>query len=321
MELTKRNKNCTEDIFWECVKEMDWASDPDHDVVKRACLVAWTPEFGTEFSKVYGEKHSIVGKVFQEYAENDLSRRQRDEYYLGDDSFGDFCSHVVGMGREVFDAELANPEMLYERVVKGDYSESFGYCIPNTPSKDRGFEDFAKCMGYDITEEEWKGSYRETSRDETFEEYMKSIRDVYFNHTKGDWAYIMDEHYFKLANRYNDHLSEFVEELGGSSPSPDADESEALALAKGLMVYFQAVLDRDREKAIKISETALESWWRLYYIAEDQGNLRAKHADLLPMGDQRHGGENTINDYRIYMGGLPKFKCMYHLHLIRKEAA
>jgi hypothetical protein len=39
------------------------------------------------------------------------------------------------------------------------------------------------------------------------------------------------------------------------------------------------------------------------------------------MSEGLYGGENTINDHRIYMGGLSGFKCQHHYKLLKKNTA
>ena len=54
----------------------------------------------------------------------------------GDDSTWDWCSHVVGLGREAFIEALQNPESLIERGRTHNYKENFGYWIPQDDEVD-----------------------------------------------------------------------------------------------------------------------------------------------------------------------------------------
>lgn len=46
------------------------------------------------------------------------------------DSWSDTLSQVIGLGREEFDRNVADPGRLLERMNAGDYTESFSYCLP-----------------------------------------------------------------------------------------------------------------------------------------------------------------------------------------------
>lgn len=45
----------------------------------------------------------------------------------GDDSFGDLVHHVIGLGRETYEATLADPALALSRAETRDYEESFAY--------------------------------------------------------------------------------------------------------------------------------------------------------------------------------------------------
>jgi hypothetical protein len=284
-------------------------------------LIAWAPEFGKSFREILEKRESEVYKRFTEFERMDLSKRERDLYYMGDDSFGDFCSHVVGMGREVFMEEMENPRKLFERAKGGDYWEKFSYCIPYEPRPESTWEEWVKMHGYPTTEEEFEADRRYNDYDESFEEHMDTILRNYKDWVMGDWAYLDPEHYVTLARRYHTRCGGLVAALS-SQESLTKEEQWALDFATMLMGYFGALDLGKTEAALEASEEALRAWWGLYHIAKDLGALRQSHVDLLPMSsDGPYGGENTINDHRRYMGGLEGFKCRHHLKLIRDAAA
>ncbi|MHC4432399.1 MAG: hypothetical protein ACYTBS_11215 [Planctomycetota bacterium] len=320
MELKKRSSSCTEDNFWECVAEIGWSKDVDTSLAKRACLIAWTPEFGKSFREILEKRESEVYRRFLEFEKMDLSKRERDMYYMGDDSFGDFCSHVVGMGREVFMEEMENPRKLFERAKDGKYWEKFSYCIPYEPHPDTTWEKWVEMHRYATTEEEFEAERRYRDSDESFEEYMDNIRRSHKDWQMGDWAYLDPGHYVPLARRYHTRCGALVAALS-SQESLTKEERQALDFATMLMGYFGALDLGKTEAALEASEGALQAWWGLYHIAEDLGALRKAHIDLLPMVSGVYGGENTINDHRRYMGGLEGFGCRHHLKMIREAAA
>lgn len=325
--MKKRIGTCTEDIFWECVSEIGWndASSVNTGQAKRACLVAWTPEFGNSFREILGEKEGEVSRCFAELEKRGLSADERDEYYLGGDGFGDLCSHVVGLGRETFEDELRNPRKLFERVRDSKYQEKFSYCIPYEANPQTTWEKWVEMHAPDgnpnleAWEEKWEQGGFGCS-DETFEDYLERSRRQHLDHQLGDWAYMDAGHYAPLAKRYHRRSAALVAHLT-EIDSPTADEQNALGFAALLMHYFGALVDGETEKALEASEEALRAWWGLHYIDEDLRGLRRSQADLLPMSDGLYGGENTINDHRIYMGGLKGFSCRAHYDALKRSDA
>lgn len=317
MELKKRTGLCTEDAFWECVAEIDWPANNEKGMTKRECLIAWTMEFGVSFRKIMETKQSEVYDLFSEFERNELTSSQRSKYYLGDDGFGDFCSHVVGCGQEVFETEMEDPMELYKRACKSDYVECFSYCIPYEPSQPGAtLDEFLEARKYPKTEEEWEGSYYFRDYD-SYEGFTRMLNRECRHAQIGDWQMLEWEHYAQWAEPNHSHIAAFVAEIVDPSPW----ESKALEHATLLMKYLGDLLNGKTDKALAASASALEAWWGLYYIAKDMGELREKHAELLPMISLgQYGGENLINDHRIYMGGLEGFKCQHHLNLCRKAA-
>jgi len=317
MKLKKRTGICTEETFWECVAEINWPTGDKSGMTKRECLLAWTMEFGISFRKIMEAKEGEVYRLFKSFQESDLSNRQRGEYYMGDDSFGDFCSHVVGMGREVFEAEMAEPMKLYKRACADAYVENFGYCIPYEPRHPTAtLDEFLEAREYPKTQEEWEGSFHFRDYD-SYEDFQHMLNREYRHGRMGDWEMIETEYYAQMAELKHSHIAAFVAEMVDPSPW----ELKALEHATLLMKYLGDLLNGKTDEALVASASALEAWWGLYYIAKDLGELREKHADLLPMISRgQYGGENLINDHRIYMGGLEGFKCQYHLKQHRDAA-
>ncbi len=320
MKMKKRTGNCTEDIFWECVSEMGWDGGDGWDATKRECLFAWSPEFGSSFREILEAKELEVCSRFVDFAENNLSRNERDEYYLSDDGFGDFCSHVVGLGREVFVEEMENPRKLFERARDGDYQEKFSYCIPDKGEPDLSWERWVKMHAPQgvTSEDEWKKEWEASGYgepDEIFEDHLDKMRRQLVDYQLGDWSYLDPGHYVPLSKRYHRRCAAFVADLAGLE-TRTCSEQDALGFATLLMHYFYALIEGRTEEALEASEEALRAWWGLHYIDKDLGALRKFQAELLPMaGNGMYGGENSINDHRIFMGGLPKFKSRHHYKL------
>lgn len=318
MEITKREGECTEGVFWDCISEISWPVKSS-TLVKARILRAWSPEFGTSFQKILEAKTDEVGRVFREYEEQELSASQRDRYYLSDDGIGDFCSHVVGLGWAVFNDEVRHPEKLVKRAIKRDFEECFSYVIPYEPTwQGKTFEEWAEAMGYDLREENFS-----TARygDRDFEEHISLIHESYMRCVRGDWRNIEPDHYVKWAERLLPDCAAFLANL--SAPTAVDEEADAAEHASVLTRYLNLLVNEETEEALEMSEQALQSWWTLYHIAVDIGALRSAHAALLPMvGNGTYSGENLINDHRQYMGQIEGFKCRFHLtELQRKKAS
>lgn len=312
MKITKREGKCDEDTFWECVAEIGWPVE-DNDICKAKLLRAWTMEFGTEFRKIFDEKYNAVYAEVEAYEKN-VGQGKRG-YYLSDDGLSDFCAHIVGLGRKVYDEEMEDKSKMLARAVASDYEESFSYCFPHTPNSSATFEEHCVTWSYELDQAKWSPLYE----GETFEIHVLNIRENWNAATKGDWYEIDPEHYANWAKKYLPGISEFLEALprGGS-----ADVLEGRARATILKIYLEGLVDGNTDGALNFSEKALESWWHLYHLAEDVGCFRSAHAAMLPMTDNaRHGGENLINDHRRLMGQMEGFSCMFHYKQIEEKEA
>lgn len=313
-----RNGKCDEDTFWDCVNEIGWPGR-DSTEVKRDLLKAWTPEFSESFRSIFSEKSRVVGASLNAY-ESDGDP----DYWIGDDGFSDLTAHVVGLGKEVFEREASNPELIAERASKCKYKESFAYCIPYAPTTSRSFEEWVKAMGYPMDEEGWRwrnnGPWGDSS--ETFEEYKEHIFEEYMCCLRGDWRDLEHDHYaiaMKPYRRRCDFAIEALETDGRSLTDAEADICQGL---RKLRSFFLSVEEGDIQKALDISEDAMYQWWYIYFLCIERGLLEQRLVDKLPMArNKRHGGENLINDFRFYIGELDKFKCMKHLREIQKSAA
>ena len=314
MNFTKREGECTEGVFWDCVAEIGWPVK-SATLTKAAILRAWTPEFGTSFRKIMEEKVSQVYKVFQEYEKQDLSERQRGQYYLSDDGISDFTNHVVGLGKTVFEEELADPIKLFERACNSDYQESFSYAVPYEPiGAGQSFEQWCERQGYDLDEENFSPHYMD---ERSYEEYVASVRESYMGSVRGDWRKVEPDHYAKWSEQLLPDTAAFLAALEATTVE---DEQMAVEFASVLLRYLNLLVNEKTKEALELSEDALRAWWSLYHIATEIKALRSAHAELLPMcGNATYSGENLINDHRQYMGGLCGFKCQFHLHEIREK--
>lgn len=123
----------TEQEFWDIVESCCWEEEAAN-VAKRPYETIKvrlqngplaTQEQMEEFRSIFSKLKSNLGTVITEFEE-----RTGASCKCGDDSFDDLRSHIIGCGREVYEAELSNPELAVARGASGNYKESFAYAIP-----------------------------------------------------------------------------------------------------------------------------------------------------------------------------------------------
>jgi len=119
---------CTPEKFWNEVALIGWTDKPEkgfYDKAKARLLRRWTGEFLEEFGEMKDELISALGLAVEA-----KEKGSGESSGCGDDGFGDLLNHVVGLGKEEYEASLADPMRVIKRGQAYDYAESFGYCIP-----------------------------------------------------------------------------------------------------------------------------------------------------------------------------------------------
>jgi hypothetical protein len=106
----------TEKEFWRIVTELEW---PRHhyNATKLIFMDRWPLQVATEFEEHFGR------------ATLALHRAACGRWLC--DSWDDTKAHVVGLGREAWQAHLDNPTLLDRRMETDDYIESFACAIPS----------------------------------------------------------------------------------------------------------------------------------------------------------------------------------------------
>lgn len=108
--------------FWRVVAALKWGEDTDYKAIGRLYHGMLTAEQRAAFEVTYDGFHAVLAGAIAEY-----EHKTGVSAGCGDDSFNDLCAHVVGLGREVYERELASPTLAVERGRKGDFTESFAY--------------------------------------------------------------------------------------------------------------------------------------------------------------------------------------------------
>ncbi len=102
--------------FWQIVDELGWP-DTHYDEAKRSFMKRYPAEVAQEFVKLF---LTFKDELYTRAGLTEIS-----------DSVDDVRAHVIGLGREVYEQTIANPQLLRDRLENGDYEESFSYCIPH----------------------------------------------------------------------------------------------------------------------------------------------------------------------------------------------
>ena len=107
------------DTFWQTIDSIGWGTKTTNCKAVKARLMRQGEELCSLLSDEYGK---VLGELY---------RAARDAGFdLCCDSWDDTKAHVVGLGRDEFERCLADPEQLVRRMDRGNYTESFSYCIP-----------------------------------------------------------------------------------------------------------------------------------------------------------------------------------------------
>jgi len=124
--MKTRKGTCTKETFWEAVAEIGWGTKTtDYKVVERGILENWDNEFISSFESTLREHCDKLARKVENYEDrNDVSCQ------CGDDSFSDLTHHVVGLGKEAYEAAMKDPMLVVKRGQEYKYTESFNYCLP-----------------------------------------------------------------------------------------------------------------------------------------------------------------------------------------------
>lgn len=163
--MKTRKGTCTKELFWEAVAEIGWGTKTtDYKVVERGILENWDNEFLRSFRGLKNEFiWELAGKVERFEDRNSVSCG------CSDDGFSDLTHHVVGLGKEEYEASMKDPMRVVKRGQKYEYTESFSYCIPHVPKAALQKEP----MTFEQALEKAREIHGERDLDEDIEVYLK----------------------------------------------------------------------------------------------------------------------------------------------------
>jgi len=178
MSKTKLTGPCTEDQFWTEVAHIGWGTKTtDYNAIKKELLSRWTPEFANSFDAILGKKVRDLQNEIEQWEKLDGRKAE-----CGDDSFSDLTHHIAGLGKDVYEATMTDPELAFNRAREDDYTESFSYAIP------RGGRGSAEPLDYEL------------------ESDPEDLPDIVDRRRLGDWYDLSPEKYKRWAQRRLDRF-------------------------------------------------------------------------------------------------------------------
>lgn len=122
----------SESDFWRIVGGIGWGTKTtDYKAISKHLKETLTPEevdgLRTTLAKVEGHLYKVI---------TDWEEDTEKSCELGDDRFNDLIAHIVGLGKQEYDAVLRDPQKAYDRAharSRGNFAgfkESFNYAIP-----------------------------------------------------------------------------------------------------------------------------------------------------------------------------------------------
>lgn len=105
--------------FWDFVRKTGWNRDQDYDRIKKMMLRTMTPESVKEMRGRFDDLYNILDRKINDKVEG-----------VGDDSYSDLVSHIIGMGKKLYNEVLQDPSIAQKIIDAHAYKESFSYAFP-----------------------------------------------------------------------------------------------------------------------------------------------------------------------------------------------
>jgi hypothetical protein len=105
--------------FWKVIGTLGWGTSSNYEAMKVTLMLNgrdWCLDFSTTYRRVLGALRSNAAEA---------------GFGFCYDSWDDVLAHTVGLGKATYDACMADPRALINRMEAGDYSESFTYAVPD----------------------------------------------------------------------------------------------------------------------------------------------------------------------------------------------
>ncbi len=106
--------------FWDFVRKTGWNKDQDYDRIKKMMLRTMNPESVKAMRDRFDNLYNILSRKINDEVEN-----------IGDDGYSDLLSHIIGMGKKLYNDILQDPSIAQKIIDARAYEESFSYVFPH----------------------------------------------------------------------------------------------------------------------------------------------------------------------------------------------
>lgn len=161
--MSKLTQEEINEWFWDLVEQCNWKTNKDYEQIYKFLKGKLSKEECELFRDTFRKHKSRLYKILDCVVKN-----------LGDDSFDDLLSHIIGLGEDYYSKVVRNPLLAKTRAENYDFEESFAYCIPfpsdykkQEQTNDILFEDVNRyinklsCCDFDDEEEDLKALVEE----------------------------------------------------------------------------------------------------------------------------------------------------------------
>lgn len=123
----------SESQFWKIVDGLGWGTrTTDYDAIKQLLMQRLSAQQSEEMRTTFARlREQLRGAMTDRAAGMSI-----DMWNLGDDSFDDLISHIIGLGQREYERVLRDPQRAMPRARLGahgprsGFTESFSYVIP-----------------------------------------------------------------------------------------------------------------------------------------------------------------------------------------------
>jgi len=116
------------DRFWEIVEGINWGKDHDKmdlGKMKRHLMTTFPKAEVLGLQERHSEMRGLLAQTLRSW-----EKETGEEIDAFGDSWDDLVDHIVGCGKEEFDATVKDPSRAARRYDDHEYQESFTYCLP-----------------------------------------------------------------------------------------------------------------------------------------------------------------------------------------------
>lgn len=110
--------------FWNIVDVVEWDRDWSYERIRKMLVKLYSKKQLKQIEEIANRKADKLEKVI-----NKWMKENKKQPPYSDDSYSDLRYHIIGLGKEIYDAAIDDPSRAYRRAVKEDYVESFSYAL------------------------------------------------------------------------------------------------------------------------------------------------------------------------------------------------